>query len=90
MRIHFSIVIVFCSLIHLKGPQSESVFGTESTSWNILTTIGDGIIIESAFVNGDTILEDKVYNIVVRREISRTYDGELLYLRVSQNHDKVY
>lgn len=77
------IFIIIFTFFHLKGQEYESVFGTESTSWNFLREIGDGIVTDSTYYVGDTLINEIEYRIIDRNKI-------FYFVRESESNDKLW
>lgn len=78
--------IVFLLILYSNNiwAQNESVFGIESTSWNLFQELGDGFETDSVFVVKDTIINELTYKTV------KNQSGEPWFLRESEDKSKVF
>ncbi|MDX9854631.1 MAG: hypothetical protein RBS81_12680, partial [Tenuifilaceae bacterium] len=76
--------LMLMSLFNNTWAQYASIFGDESTSWNLFQEIGDGFDTDSLFVVKDTTINDLEY-----KAINNLY-GERWFLRESIDKSKVY
>ncbi|MBN1599879.1 MAG: T9SS type A sorting domain-containing protein [Bacteroidales bacterium] len=84
----FYLIIVLITMGYINriySQEYESVFGSESTSWNLFNELNDGFDTDSVYVIKDTLINSNTY-----KEIKKSKYGWHWYIRENADKSKVY
>jgi hypothetical protein len=80
---NYHLVEAVIDTIEIATLPYQSIFGNESTSWNVMHEIPDGILTDSLYVKGDTVINQTTYKVI-------NGIGDECFLRETGDHAIVY
>lgn len=83
---HFVLAYLILLATVANATQYKSIFGSESTAWNLAMEIGDGIWTDQLILTGDTVINTTTYKIVESKHSPRNK----YFIRESTDHSMVF
>lgn len=85
MKKKITFLLLWLCYLNMNGQTYENIFGENTTSFNTMRIIPDGIETDSVYYIGDSVVGEKLYKL-----FTNTYEGDVYLVRTVPDFSKIY